>query len=153
MSTIPQWLHASHNHSHLEQVIVSLSKRERIRDAARAQSRRRTLSAGSSRRQKVGSYLSNAIPGKSGPDEALVQYYAISAGCQDDAQGRNRYYQLEPYDRTRVIVGEGEGARLESGNEQEEREGTSVGGRYLNANWVRELAGGACSPCYKVSYY
>ena len=55
----------------------------------------------------------------------------------------NRYYQLEPYDRTRVVVGEGDGGHLESGQELEASTGSSLGGRYINANWVRELHGGA----------
>ncbi|EIN14360.1 phosphotyrosine protein [Punctularia strigosozonata HHB-11173 SS5] len=142
MSAIPQWLHTSHNHTHLERVIVELSKRERIRDAARSQSRRRAMPSRTTRRSKVASMLANSVPGISGPEEALVRYYAVSAGCDDEAQRCNRYYHLEPYDRTRVVVGEGYEGHLESGQEQIEKIGTNTGGRYLNANWVRELAGG-----------
>lgn len=143
---IPQWLHDSHSHEHFERVIVVLAKRERARDSARGRSRQLSTPADSPHAQRragrMATAVSKAIPGKSGPDENLVKYFAISAGCQDDAQGCNRYLHLEPYDRTRVVVGDGDPGRLDSGSGQEERTGVAIGGRYINANWVRELAGG-----------
>ncbi|EKM55011.1 uncharacterized protein PHACADRAFT_255302 [Phanerochaete carnosa HHB-10118-sp] len=60
-------------------------------------------------------------------DEA-VKHYSISVACHPKHWKYNRYADVMPYDRTRVIVGH-------SGSEE-------LSGRYLNASWVRELAGG-----------
>ena len=49
----------------------------------------------------------------------LVDFYSISVGASPDHQAFNRYGDIQPYDRTRF----------------------DPGGRYLNANWVRELHG------------
>lgn len=57
----------------------------------------------------------------------LPYYYSVSVGARSDHHAMNRYMDIEPYDRTRV-----------------EFSGPDAGGTapYLNANWVRELAGG-----------
>jgi protein tyrosine phosphatase len=49
-----------------------------------------------------------------------TDYYAAALGCSSENSFCNRYIDIIPYDRTRI----------------------DAGGRYLNANWVRELAGG-----------
>ncbi|KAG1814030.1 protein-tyrosine phosphatase-like protein, partial [Suillus subaureus] len=47
----------------------------------------------------------------------------------------NRYSNIEPYDRTRVVVGDLKGSHCSVGAEGSK-------GRYFNASWVRELYGG-----------
>jgi protein tyrosine phosphatase len=64
-----------------------------------------------------------------------VTYYSTAIGCHPDNQGANRYSDIEPYDRTRVVVGDLKNAHCSIG-----AEGTN--GRYFNASWVRELYGG-----------
>ncbi|KAL1738369.1 protein-tyrosine phosphatase-like protein, partial [Schizophyllum fasciatum] len=52
-----------------------------------------------------------------------LEHYAVTVGCDPSNEQHNRYVQLEPYDRTRVIA-------------------PGASGRYLNANWVLEKYGG-----------
>ena len=52
-------------------------------------------------------------------DEFLAGFYSVSVGGSPAHQISNRYANIEPYNRTRL----------------------DPGGRYLNANWVRELHG------------
>jgi hypothetical protein len=126
---IPQWLHDLHTHAHIVDVISVLAKRERARDAARARSRRR---ASGSTKARVGGALVDALAG-SMPSDARIDHYSVAVGSAPEHKAANRYLQLEPYDRTRVVVGEGGAGELSEGGS---------GGRYLNANWVRERAGG-----------
>ncbi|KAK7040149.1 hypothetical protein VNI00_009955 [Paramarasmius palmivorus] len=63
--------------------------------------------------------------------KSLSDYYAVVAGNQDENQYRNRYVDVVPYDRTRVVVVD-DYAPGERGGE----------GRYCNANWVLERFGG-----------
>ncbi|KAG9023419.1 hypothetical protein FS837_005826 [Tulasnella sp. UAMH 9824] len=53
--------------------------------------------------------------------------YAVRVASTPTNQNRNRYSDIEPYDRNRVLVGS-----LDESN-----------GRYLNASWVREVEGKA----------
>jgi protein-tyrosine phosphatase len=129
---IPQWLHDLHSHEHIVDVITTLSKRERARDAARARSRRKSSS---SKTARVGGAVMDALSG-SLPSDAKIDHYSVSVGSLPENKAGNRYLMLEPYDRTRVVVGEGRSGELSQGHE-----GVNEG-RYINANWVRELAGG-----------
>ena len=52
-------------------------------------------------------------------DKFLTDFYSVSVGGNPAHRISNRYVNIEPYDRTRL----------------------DPGGRYLNANWVRELHG------------
>jgi protein tyrosine phosphatase len=52
-------------------------------------------------------------------DRLLAEFYSVSVGGSPTHRIANRYADIEPYDRTRF----------------------DPGGRYLNANWVRELYG------------
>lgn len=54
------------------------------------------------------------------PSANATDYYSAALGCSPENHICNRYSDILPYDRTRV----------------------DAGGRYINANWVRELAGG-----------
>ncbi|OAX39524.1 hypothetical protein K503DRAFT_849471 [Rhizopogon vinicolor AM-OR11-026] len=73
----------------------------------------------------------DALFGKVDP----VIHYSTSIGRHPDNHAANRYSDIEPYDRTRVIVGD-----LKSGHCSVGAEG--INGRYFNASWVRELYGG-----------
>jgi len=55
----------------------------------------------------------------------------VSVGSSRDIQECNRYLDITPYDRTRVVL-----------SSRGVERGSAPDGRYLNANWVRELAGG-----------
>ncbi|PFH52348.1 hypothetical protein AMATHDRAFT_79848 [Amanita thiersii Skay4041] len=117
-SSLPDWLSQAASPSYLTRVLTSLDEREVIRDNARSTSRR-TLPSPSTRRQLLPSFHSNQ------PLKGLVAHYSVTIGCQPENALRNRYYQLEPYNRTRVLVPGGQGSD----------------GRYLNANWVLERFG------------
>ncbi|KAL1676301.1 protein-tyrosine phosphatase-like protein [Schizophyllum commune] len=58
----------------------------------------------------------------------VLDYYAVSAGCQPCNEQHNRYIEVEPYDRTRVTA--------PSSSDDPSRQ------RYLNASWVLEKFGG-----------
>lgn len=108
----PQWLQSAQSSSHLKSVLNVLRKREHYRQHLRLESRDSgSHSRSSSRRRRVS--------GNSNADQKAIDYYSVAVGCENDSC--NRYSDVEPYDRTRVVV---------------------AGGRYLNANWVRELFGG-----------
>ncbi|KAH8101345.1 protein-tyrosine phosphatase-like protein [Phellopilus nigrolimitatus] len=78
--------------------------------------RKRTLAQRSATRH-------NSEPSRGSPDvpESHTEHYRAEVGLRPENEDENHYFGLLPYDRTRVIVDEG---------------------RYLNANWVRELHGG-----------
>jgi protein tyrosine phosphatase len=64
-----------------------------------------------------------------------IEHYSVSCGCEPRNDISNRYIDIEPYNRTRVIVGhwnDDEGEMREDPDDD----------RYINANWVRELFGG-----------
>lgn len=123
---IPVWLKTSQSSSHITSVLRTLSQRERTRASARNASRHRSHPSRAHR-------FSHIIPSLTSKSEH-VNYYSVSVGSHPDNQAGNRYGDIEPYDRTRVVV---TNAGLEKGDAA-----TSSVGRYLNANWVRERAGG-----------
>jgi protein tyrosine phosphatase len=133
MSTlaVPAWLQSLYEVNHLNRAYDVLAKRERARDSARSQSRRRSSSQTRKSTKLVNAVLPSALTGRSSDDEQ--EHYAVTAGCRPENINFNRYARLEAYDRTRVIVGEGGHAQLSRGD---------TPGRYINANWVRELNGG-----------
>lgn len=113
----PPWLQvAVKSYSHLNSVLSTLSKRETQREKARAVSRH--SSARTSRRTP------HILATLNSQTDAPLEY-SVSVGSQPRNQSANRYIELEPFDRTRVVVG----GESEAPGE----------GRYLNANWVREL--------------
>ena len=107
----PQWLQSAQSSSHLKSVSNVLREREYYRQHLRSESRDSGSHTRSSHRRRV--------PWDSNTDQKAIDYYSVAVGCKKDSC--NRYSDVEPYDRTRVVV---------------------AGGRYLNANWVRELFGG-----------
>lgn len=59
----------------------------------------------------------------------LPNYYAKGIGMQRANEKKNRYRDIIPYDRTRIIIGD-------------IRQGVGWGNRYLNGDWVKEYYGG-----------
>ncbi|KAF8347060.1 protein-tyrosine phosphatase-like protein [Amanita rubescens] len=107
ISAVPDWLSAAKSFPYLFSVLKILAEREATRDHARSLARQ---------------VLANKrVPAKS---DGLASHYSVCVGCSSENAPRNRYIQLEPYDRTRVIAS---AQGLES--------------RYLNANWVLERFG------------
>ncbi|KAH9969143.1 phosphatases II [Russula dissimulans] len=84
-----------------------------LTDRERSRIRAKSLSASRSYRPQPN--ISNPSTNPNATD-----YYSVALGCSQENYFCNRYSDILPYDRTRV----------------------DAGGRYLNANWVRELAGG-----------
>lgn len=116
----PDWLEHVHNTpTYVANVLEILAEREYTRESAREASRHTSHRSRTHRLVHLPSTLTN--------DSDKVKHYSISVACQPEHQEYNRYANVEPYDRTRVVVEHG---------------GAEPSGRYLNASWVRELAGG-----------
>jgi len=129
---IPAWLsRALANDSWFisETVCSTLSEREYARDYMRTRSLVAEPHSTSllARGQQA---LSSAL-GKIDP----VAHYSIIIAHHPDNVVANRYSNIEPYDRTRVVVGDLKGNHCNVGAEGSK-------GRYFNASWVRELNGG-----------
>jgi protein tyrosine phosphatase len=114
---VPSWLQRAYNQDHITDVWRILTDRECSRIYTR------TMSVAASRCHRepdrapiTPSQLSSAAH----PSEILASHYSIALGCSSENRYRNRYADIQPYDRTRV----------------------AMDGRYINANWVRERAGG-----------
>ena len=118
-SVLPEWLARTEEDGHIATVVGILTKRERERAAARAASRHRS-------HPSVTHRIVHA-PARLLTDTETVAHYSVSVACHPDNKFANRYSDVAPYDRTRVVVGHGAVEPL---------------GRYINASWVRELAGG-----------
>ncbi|KAI0714837.1 phosphatases II [Earliella scabrosa] len=123
---VPAWLERCHNFEHITEVLRALAKRERTRSLAQSASRHQSHP---SKRHRV-SHIASSIPTK--PEH--VEHYSVAAGTDPDNARLNRYADIWPYDRTRVVVCPGEPSH--------DCSSSCTSGRYLNANWVRELAGG-----------
>ena len=72
---------------------------------------------------------------RQGVKPELVDHYSIMVGANRENNASNRYADIVPYDRTRVIVQWPSSTDTKT-DEEENREG-----RYLNANWVLERQG------------
>lgn len=114
-----QWLKLSREPEYRTKVQRALDTRERERRFAR----------NSSVRQGEG-FATRIVEAatSSGIDKEQLVHYSVAIGKHPENAIYNRYNGVEPYDRTRVIVGCGEGCEPQ--------------GRYLNASWVRERHGG-----------
>ncbi|KAG2155732.1 protein-tyrosine phosphatase-like protein [Suillus clintonianus] len=130
-TSIPSWLsRALSNDSQFisETVCPALSKREYARDHMRTRSL--TESPSTSLLARGQQALTSAL-GKIDP----VAHYSITIAHHPDNIVANRYSNIQPYDRTRVVVGDLKGSHCSIGAEGSK-------GRYFNASWVRELYGG-----------
>ncbi|EGO19034.1 hypothetical protein SERLADRAFT_418661 [Serpula lacrymans var. lacrymans S7.9] len=126
-NNIPRWLQLASSADHIDSSLSLLQARERTRNNARKATRPQVLPS------RVRQVLSPSASNE------LSKYYSISVGANPDNLWGNRYSNIEPYDRTRVIVGGAVGA-LADGSVNSTV--ASLDGRYFNGSWVRELFGG-----------
>jgi protein tyrosine phosphatase len=126
---LPSWLNAAlSSERHITAVLGVLSEREYKREVARTASRLRVLEKSDSSRR----FPLNLLGGRNkDAPPSHIEHYAITAGSHPLHQDLNRYMDVAPYDRTRVVLYDG---CLGVGHESQ--------GRYLNANWVLERKGG-----------
>jgi len=115
-TSVPLWLQKAHNQDHINNAWGLLTDRERSRI------RTRLLSASHYRLQSDISTPPpfTQLPSGAHPRVNATDHYSVALGCSPENRFCNRYSDILPYDHSRV----------------------DVGGRYFNANWVRELAGG-----------
>jgi len=115
---LPAWLRNAYTESNIISVLRTLSERESRREYVRLLSRSRAevLSGFSSGLEA--SHFPVVIP------DSYLEYYSVTTANQMQNIPHNRYPNVVPYDRTRVVVGS-----------------DSATGRYLNANWVLERCG------------
>ncbi|KAF8273822.1 protein-tyrosine phosphatase-like protein [Lactarius quietus] len=116
---VPSWLQSAYNQDHITNVWRILTDREGSRIGARSLS----LAASRCQPEPDPSCVAAApiqLPSGAHPSEILADHYSIAFGCSSENRYRNRYADIQPYDRTRV----------------------AIDGRYINANWVRERVGG-----------
>jgi protein tyrosine phosphatase len=115
---LPKWLERAQRPAYLADVNQVLLERESRRNNARKASTHRDHPSTTHRMlYKPATALKNSD---------LVDHYSISHAYLPSNVRANRYMDVAPYDRTRVVVG---------------HYGTEPAGRYMNASWVRELAG------------
>ncbi|TBU62543.1 phosphatases II [Dichomitus squalens] len=123
---LPGWLERSHNLEHLTAVLRTLAKRERTRRSARSASQHPSHPL----KRHWLAHLASTVQ----TNAEHVAHYSIAVGSDPAYAPLNRYADIYPYDRTRVVVCPGDDSHAcGSGCEA---------GRYLNADWVRELWGG-----------
>ena len=103
-ANFPQWLLSCLTKSHINHARLTLSNREFARERARSSFQHDDDSPASH-----------------------IEHYSTEIGDLPMNRSYNRYQDVQPYNRTRVIVGD-------STDDPE--------GRYFSANWVRELYGG-----------
>lgn len=109
---IPSWLGSAQSDSYISDVLSMLSQRERQRVVAREGSR---------------PMIQPDAPPVELEESSLSYYYSISVGADPTLQAENRYQDIIPYNRTKFLFAPG--AIVDNSG-------------YLNANWVREAAGG-----------
>ncbi|KAI0691989.1 protein-tyrosine phosphatase-like protein [Cytidiella melzeri] len=115
---LPEWLERAQRPGYLAEVDKVLFERESKRSSSRRASRHRDHP---STTHRVLFKPATALK-----DSDVVEHYSVSHAYLPNNLPANRYIDVAPYDRTRVVVG---------------HPGTEPAGRYLNASWVRELAG------------
>ncbi|KAG8899029.1 hypothetical protein FRB99_006965 [Tulasnella sp. 403] len=113
---------------YLKEVYSTLLARERTRSASRWASREANHPPAQGRKRDSWRRILG-VGSNTGSDKAFVSFYSVQEACTEVNEQRNRYGDIEPYDRNRVLVG------VENQEQQS--------GRYLNASWVREIEGKA----------
>ena len=114
---------SSTSEKHLNTMLHHLASRESLRLIAREVSRLQVI-------QAPHTQAANLL--RQGVKTELVDYYSIIDGANKENIASNRYGDVIPYNRTRVIV------QWPSAKTQMEGDRK---GRYLNANWVLERQG------------
>ncbi|KAF8167494.1 protein-tyrosine phosphatase-like protein [Crassisporium funariophilum] len=131
---LPSWLTVAINSDkHLNNVQRVLAAREYKRLAARSASQRQAEAEEKPSSPSIASRSLAFLRQEVKPE--LVQHYSVVVASNDVNKGKNRYVDVQPYDRTRVVVRHGHtlpGTGESDGEWQ---------GRYLNANWVLERSG------------
>lgn len=117
---LPDWLERAQAPGYLFNVLQVLAKREKERQSASNASKH---TGNPSLTHRIAHLPSTLLK-----DNDAIKHYSISIASQPENRPANRYSDVTPYDRTRVVVGH-------NGSEE-------PSGRYLNASWVRELYGG-----------
>ncbi|KAF8846014.1 phosphatases II [Paxillus ammoniavirescens] len=124
MPTItPPWLTEALETAHQRLVFAELSKREQER------SKYRNAPPTSTHTSALPKFFSLLKPEK----DEHSKHYSVAIGRDPTNLWANRYSNIEPYDRTRVVVGASESTSLGCGD---------CRGRYFNGSWVKELHGG-----------
>ncbi|KAH9486396.1 Tyrosine-protein phosphatase non-receptor type 11 [Psilocybe cubensis] len=134
-TTIPPWLILANTDKHIYKVERLLSSREATRYAARDASHQIALKASESTQHDKSPVFKRSSQRKEGSAVDFVEYYGITAGLHEDNRDLNRYTDIIPYDRTRIIVHDGSPPAVGDESEGKRHE------RYLNANWVLEKFG------------
>jgi hypothetical protein len=131
----PSWLElAACSEKHITNVLRVLAARESKRYTARALSQQRQLDSSESIPiLKPPSALAAFLRREPDVQQHHVEHYSVATGVHEENRRMNRYLDIIPYDRTRVIVEEDK-------DYPQERAG-KLDGRYLNANWVMERFG------------
>lgn len=138
---IPAWLQAVGTEKYINDALRVLAARESKRYTARSASLKPQQTADKSNSSNPG--VSKALlaligikdTGKADSFQRHVDHYSIATGAHADHQEMNRYMDIIPYDRTRVVV-----QHQGSCGGSENIEGLWHG-RYLNASWVQERYG------------
>ncbi|GLB43604.1 putative protein tyrosine phosphatase, catalytic domain [Lyophyllum shimeji] len=133
---IPPWLEKHSSNTYLLAVFQCLASREKERELARSLSEQASFdslhdthpASRSKARQLISKFLQ--------PHDSVTSHgrYSVAIGLHPANQLRNRYFDIQPYDRTRVVVNADQGV-LTNGKEAGEQ------GKYLNASWVLEKYG------------
>ncbi|KAL4067286.1 protein-tyrosine phosphatase-like protein [Scleroderma yunnanense] len=116
-ASVPEWIAAGRSEEYLYNAFTALSNRERQRSYSRMMSLKRPV---------------RALP--QDQNEA-TNHFSVTIGGSPDNQWANRYSNIMPYNRTRVVISRQGGCTLDNDDRAER-------GRYFNGNWVRELYGG-----------
>lgn len=91
-TTVPLWLSKSYSTSHQKYLQLTLKQRETKRSAVR----------------------SLHIRGLEPPPNfrELFDYYSIAVACRPENEDKNRYVDIKPYDRTRVVLADEKGIEV-----------------------------------------
>ncbi|KAG5642231.1 hypothetical protein DXG03_003376 [Asterophora parasitica] len=137
ISRTPLWLEKHSNESYLHAVYSTLHSRERERELARYLSRQPgadTTPGPPTRRHGHSKVLHrvSSILRSPNPDQSSPTHYSVAVAHRPENRLRNRYMDIHPYDRTRVVVCCPDLPRHEDGEGEDS---------YLNASWVLERYG------------
>ncbi|KAF8956053.1 protein-tyrosine phosphatase 2 [Flammula alnicola] len=132
---LPAWLATAINsEKHINNVLRTLAARESKRVTARRASEVQALAKSEVIPATTRSSLSSLLCRQKELHPHHIEHYSTATGIHDTNQPMNRYMDILPYDRTRVVVDYGGEAPVEDN-------AGKWHGRYLNANWVLERFG------------
>ncbi|PPQ64281.1 hypothetical protein CVT26_002165 [Gymnopilus dilepis] len=138
-ASMPHWLQAINTEGYIINALDLLSTREFKRYTARNASVRSRPAEEQRTPPRAGNFskalLSLIGTRKIDAFRRHVEHYSIATGAHESHKNMNRYMDIIPYDRTRVVV-QHDGSY--GGSEGEE---SVWDGRYLNASWVQERYG------------